>query len=156
MARYLMIDFGSTFTKLVAVDGEREDILATAMRPTTVTTDIRTGYRAALADLEQKLGGPVAFDRIVACSSAAGGLKMAAIGLVEELTVEAAKRVCLGERFTSGRIHFCQASPHPHFLRPLAGEHEGERGHVRSVSCRGGSGVVPGSGLRSPAAPSPR
>ena len=28
-------------------------------------------------------------------SSAAGGLKMAAIGLVEELTVEAAKRVCL-------------------------------------------------------------
>ena len=96
VARYLMIDFGSTFTKLVAVDREREDILATAMRPTTVTTDIRTGYRAALADLEERLGGPVAFDRIVACSSAAGGLKMAAIGLVEELTVEAAKRVCLG------------------------------------------------------------
>jgi len=96
MAHYLMIDFGSTFTKLVAVDGAMAEVIATSMRPTTVTTDIRTGYRAALADLTEKIGRPVAFDRIIACSSAAGGLKMAAIGLVEELTVEAAKRVCLG------------------------------------------------------------
>jgi uncharacterized protein (TIGR01319 family) len=36
------------------------------------------------------------FEKIIACSSAAGGLKMAAIGLVEELTVEAAKRACFG------------------------------------------------------------
>ena len=36
------------------------------------------------------------FDKITACSSAAGGLKMVAIGLVEELTTEAARRVCLG------------------------------------------------------------
>jgi uncharacterized protein (TIGR01319 family) len=96
MGRYLMIDFGSTFTKLAAVDSDRRDVIATASRPTTVTTDIRIGYRAALADLEEQLGGPVVFDRITACSSAAGGLKMCAIGLVEELTVEAAKRVCLG------------------------------------------------------------
>ncbi len=96
MAHYLMIDFGSTFTKLVAVDGAMTEVVATSMRPTTVTTDIRTGYRAALADLMQKIGKPIHFERIVACSSAAGGLKMAAIGLVEELTVEAAKRVCLG------------------------------------------------------------
>ncbi|MFH0993484.1 MAG: methylaspartate mutase accessory protein GlmL [bacterium] len=96
MAHYLMIDFGSTFTKLVAVDGTRIEVVATAISPTTVTTDIRTGYRVALADLTKKIGKPIVFDRIIACSSAAGGLKMAAIGLVEELTVEAAKRVCLG------------------------------------------------------------
>ncbi len=96
MKNYLMIDFGSTFTKLVAVDRDREEILATAIAPTTVTTDIRTGYKAALADLERNIGAPTVFERIVACSSAAGGLKMCAIGLVEELTVEAAKRVCLG------------------------------------------------------------
>ena len=29
MSRYLMIDFGSTFTKLTAVDSELEDIIGT-------------------------------------------------------------------------------------------------------------------------------
>ena len=36
MSRYLMIDFGSTFTKLTAVDTECEDIIATASHFTTV------------------------------------------------------------------------------------------------------------------------
>lgn len=92
---YLMVDFGSTYTKLTAVDIEKEDIIGTAKYLTTVQTDIREGYHKALEILYSKIG-PVTFDKIIACSSAAGGLKMAAIGLVEELTVEAAKRVCLG------------------------------------------------------------
>ena len=96
MSRYLMIDFGSTFTKLTAVDTQTEDIIATASSFTTVATDITTGYRNALEKLYEKIGEEVHFDKIIGCSSAAGGLKMAAIGLVEELTLEAAKRVCLG------------------------------------------------------------
>ncbi len=96
MAKYLLIDFGSTFTKLTAVDTELGDIVASASSFTTVETDINDGYHQALKNLESKLGNHLEFDRITACSSAAGGLKMAAIGLVEELTVEAAKRVCLG------------------------------------------------------------
>lgn len=96
MSKYLMIDFGSTFTKLVAVDTEKEDIIATSSHFTTVATDITIGYHNALNSLYKKLGDKIEFDKIIACSSAAGGLKMAAIGLVEELTVEAAKRVCLG------------------------------------------------------------
>ncbi len=96
MSRYLMIDFGSTFTKLVAVDTEVEDVIATASHFTTVSEDISIGYHNALQVLYTKLGGPVKFDKIISCSSAAGGLKMCAIGLVPELTVEAAKRVCLG------------------------------------------------------------
>jgi len=96
MSKYLMIDFGSTFTKLVAVDTEKEDIIATASHFTTVTEDITIGYTNALQALYEKLGEEIQFDKIISCSSAAGGLKMAAIGLVEELTVEAAKRVCLG------------------------------------------------------------
>lgn len=96
MSRYLMIDFGSTFTKLTAVDTKTEDIIATACHFTTVDTDICIGYHNALEALYAKLGERVVFDKIVSCSSAAGGLKMCAIGLVEELTVEAAKRVCLG------------------------------------------------------------
>ena len=91
-----MIDFGSTFTKLVAVDTEKEDIIATAAHFTTVAEDITIGYNNALKELYKKIGEEIKFDKIISCSSAAGGLKMAAIGLVEELTVEAAKRVCLG------------------------------------------------------------
>ena len=96
MSKYLMIDFGSTFTKLVAVDTQKEDIIATASHFTTVAEDITIGYTNALKELYKKLGEEIQFDKIISCSSAAGGLKMAAIGLVEELTVEAAKRVCLG------------------------------------------------------------
>ena len=96
MSRYLMIDFGSTFTKLTAIDTEAEDIIATASHFTTVATDITVGYENALKIIHEKLGGEVKFDRIIGCSSAAGGLKMAAIGLIDELTLEAAKRVCLG------------------------------------------------------------
>lgn len=94
--KYLMIDFGSTFTKLTAVDTELEDVIATASSFTTVATDITVGYYKALEELYQKIGKKITFDKTIACSSAAGGLKMCAIGLVEELTVEAAKRVCLG------------------------------------------------------------
>lgn len=96
MSRYLLVDFGSTFTKLTAVDTETEDIIATASHFTTVATDITIGYENALKVLCEKIGGAVEFDKIIGCSSAAGGLKMAAIGLVDELTLEAAKRVCLG------------------------------------------------------------
>ena len=96
MHYYLLIDFGSTYTKLTAVDKEKGDIIATANSFTTVATDITVGYKKALEKLHQKIGRTIEFDKKIACSSAAGGLKMAAIGLVEELTVEAAKRVCLG------------------------------------------------------------
>lgn len=97
MSRYLMIDFGSTFTKLTAVDTEIEDVIATASSFTTVDTDITIGYSNALKKLGEKLGEEnPRFDKIIACSSAAGGLKMAAIGLIPELTMEASRRVCLG------------------------------------------------------------
>jgi uncharacterized protein (TIGR01319 family) len=96
MKTYLLVDFGSTFTKLTAVDLEKEEIIATAKAITTVEKDILLGYQKALDRLFKKIGHEMTFDKITACSSAAGGLKMVAIGLVEELTTEAARRVCLG------------------------------------------------------------
>ncbi len=96
MRNYLLVDFGSTFTKLTAVDLVNQDIIATSKAITTVDSNIILGYETALEKLVTTIGHPIHFDRVVACSSAAGGLKMAAIGLVEELTTEAAKRVCLG------------------------------------------------------------
>lgn len=95
MANYLLVDIGSTYTKLTAVDLDAEDIIATSKHFTTIDTDVRIGYNKALEELYKKIGKKITFEKIYACSSAAGGLKMAAIGLVEELTVEAAKRVCL-------------------------------------------------------------
>lgn len=97
MNAYLLIDFGSTYTKLTAVDIENEVILATARAHTTVETDIMEGFSEAYAKLESAMGDtPVTFVKRLACSSAAGGLKMVAIGLVPELTAEAAKRAALG------------------------------------------------------------
>lgn len=111
MRYYLLIDFGSTYTKLTAVDKEAGDIIGTANSFTTVDTDITIGYKKALEKLYQKIGRVIEFDQKIACSSAAGGLKMAAIGLVEELTVEAAKRVCLGAGAKVDLVfsHYCTA-----------------------------------------------
>ncbi|HEX2965762.1 MAG TPA: methylaspartate mutase accessory protein GlmL [Syntrophorhabdaceae bacterium] len=97
MSIHLLIDFGSTYTKVMAVDLEKEIIVGRAQAPTTVTTDITVGLNKAFSELvrtcnidEKHITGKYA------SSSAAGGLKMAAIGLVPQLTVEAARRACLG------------------------------------------------------------
>ncbi|HBP25464.1 MAG TPA: MutL protein [Acholeplasmatales bacterium] len=95
MKPYLLVDFGSTYTKLTAVDVDAGTLLGTASHFSTVEEDISIGYHSALKQLSEKFG-KYDFFKIIACSSAAGGLKMAAIGLVEELTVEAAKRACFG------------------------------------------------------------
>lgn len=95
MKPVLLIDFGSTYTKLTAVDVEEERLLGTAASYTTVQTDINDGLQKALALLEQKTG-KLAFDACYACSSAAGGLRMITSGLVPELTSEAARLASLG------------------------------------------------------------
>lgn len=97
MDAILLIDFGSTYTKLTAVDIEKEEIIATAKDLTTVNTDIMIGFNKAYEKLEAGLQGKdINFVDKLACSSAAGGLKMVAVGLVPELTAEAAKRAALG------------------------------------------------------------
>ena len=93
---YLFIDFGSTYTKVTLVDIAKEEILATAKSYTTVETDVTIGYNDATRRLFSKVGHEVNIVKKLACSSAAGGLKIVAIGLVPELTAEAAKRAALG------------------------------------------------------------
>jgi hypothetical protein len=48
----LLIDFGSTYTKLRAVALEPARILACGQGPPTVASDVSEGLNAALADLE--------------------------------------------------------------------------------------------------------
>lgn len=95
MSNILLIDFGSTYTKLTAVDTETESILGTSQSYTTVESDIINGYENALSELRKQTGG-IVFDKRIACSSAAGGLKMVAVGLVPELTSKAARLASLG------------------------------------------------------------
>ena len=95
MKAILLIDFGSTYTKLTAVDLESEQVLGTAQSFTTIYTDINDGLENALALLEKKTG-KLEFLETYACSSAAGGLRMVTSGLVPELTGEAAKLASLG------------------------------------------------------------
>ena len=95
MKPILLIDFGSTYTKLTAVDLDGGCLLGTASALTTVEAGLSHGLARALDALFIKTGHLV-FTHRLACSSAAGGLKMVAIGLVPELTVEAAKMAALG------------------------------------------------------------
>ena len=95
MKQVLLIDFGSTYTKVTAVDIEKQELLGTAASYTTVQSDINCGLENALKILSEKIGN-IDYDARYACSSAAGGLKMVACGLVPELTAEAAKQASLG------------------------------------------------------------
>ena len=95
MKAILLIDFGSTYTKLTAVDVEAEEILGTAAAYTTVETDINDGLNEGLRRLEAKIG-KLDYEKCYACSSAAGGLRMVTSGLVPDLTGEAAKTASLG------------------------------------------------------------
>ena len=52
MKAVLLIDFGSTYTKITAVDVEKEKILGTAQSFTTIETDINDGLNNALAILK--------------------------------------------------------------------------------------------------------
>ncbi len=91
----LLIDFGSTYTKATCVDLDAPRVVGTASAFTTVDTDISEGLENALSMLRAQTGA-VEFARTLACSSAAGGLRMLACGLVPSLTAEAARLAALG------------------------------------------------------------
>ena len=101
----ILIDFGSTFTKVTAVDLDTVRLVGRSQAPSTVLTDVREGLLQALNELHERYAlferSPkdlsVLGDKIVlASSSAAGGLRIAVVGNVPGLTVEAANQAALG------------------------------------------------------------
>ncbi len=97
MSIRIFIDFGSTFTKVVAFDMEKEELAARVQAPSSVDTDVMIGLNQALDELSKII--PVSENDIknaLACSSAAGGLRMACVGLVPEYTTEAGRLAALG------------------------------------------------------------
>jgi uncharacterized protein (TIGR01319 family) len=97
---YVAVDFGSTFTKAIAVDSASGDLVARAEYRTTVDTDVIDGWFACR---EQLLAADraVAGAEVLACSSAGGGLRIAVVGNEELVTAEAGRRVALS---SGGRV----------------------------------------------------
>jgi uncharacterized protein (TIGR01319 family) len=93
MSTYLLLDVGSTYTKGVVVDTKAVAILGYAQAPTTAQTDIVEGIEAVKAKLKPLLDAHPQYALRV-CSSAKGGLKMIAVGLVPDLTLKAATLAC--------------------------------------------------------------
>jgi len=97
----ILIDIGSTFTKVSAVDLDTARFLGRFQAPTT-PANVNIGLEEAIGRLAAELAGAgvswadVQRARKLACSSAAGGLQMVAIGLVTDLTAEAARQAALG------------------------------------------------------------
>ena len=100
-----LIDFGSTFTKVTAVDLGSSQVIGRSQAPSTVLTDVREGLLQALNELHQRCAlfarppkdlSILDGNRVLASSSAAGGLRIAVVGNVPGLTVEAANQSALG------------------------------------------------------------
>jgi len=101
----ILIDFGSTFTKVTAVDLTEAQVIGRSQSASTVATDVREGLLRALTVLHER---HALFDErpkdlsilsgktVLASSSAAGGLRIAVVGNVPGLTVEAANQAALG------------------------------------------------------------
>lgn len=96
----LVAEIGSTVTKVHAFDGldsARPVHLGSGVAPTTVALgDVTEGLRGAIGDLSRRLGRPVEGRRMLAASSAAGGLRMTVHGLVRDMTARAAREAALG------------------------------------------------------------
>ena len=86
----LCVDFGSTFTKLTAIDYDTGEIIAFARAFTTIDHNVMEGFNLALDEIEHQCGERN-FDIRLAASSAAGGLKMVSSGLVPDLTAKASR-----------------------------------------------------------------
>ena len=95
-ANILVYDVGSTYTKGAAFRLENEELtfLGRGQHPTTLQ-DIRIGARGAEEEI-RKLGVEIAPDvkRYSSCS-AAGGLRMVAMGYMPRVTAKAAKEVSM-------------------------------------------------------------
>lgn len=94
---YACIDVGSTNTKVALIGVDSLKVIGTAKSATTIDTDVSIGVTNAVNELRQK--HPYldwASVHYLGCSSAAGGLRMVAMGLVTELTVQAAQWAALG------------------------------------------------------------
>lgn len=107
----LVAEIGSTTTVVNAFtdfDTDRPCFWGQGQAPTSVMDgDVRIGLRGAIDDMCRNKGiEKIEYDKMLATSSAAGGLKMTVHGLVYDMTAKAAKEAALG---AGGIIHYITA-----------------------------------------------
>lgn len=104
MQNAILLDFGSTHTKVVVVSLEQEKILHTNCFASTVKTDARVGLQQCLDSAGSVLSQNEFEEAIkLSSSSAAGGLRMAVIGLSQSLSITAGRNTAFG---AGGKILF--------------------------------------------------
>ena len=92
----ILADFGSTFTKVMAVDLAEAAVVGRAQEPTSLGGEILDGYENAVRSALRDIGQPTAVQfEAAAPSSAGGGLRMVAAGLERGLTTAAAATAAL-------------------------------------------------------------
>ncbi|SDE17380.1 GlmL-related ornithine degradation protein [Sporomusa acidovorans] len=114
---YLVAEIGSTTTVVTAFSSKQDkqgrffiDMSFQGKGPTTVLEgDVTVGLKAAIREIENQLKEPLVWGKMLATSSAAGGLKITVHGLMGQMTVRAAKEAALGaggviKMVTSGRM----------------------------------------------------
>ncbi len=106
----LLIDIGSTYTKAAVIDLNELTLVAQAKTLTTIQQGIMQGIKKLIENLEKQDVKLEDIEHSFACSSAAGGLNMVAVGLVPELTAEAAKRAALGAGAKVSKVYSYQLS----------------------------------------------
>ena len=97
MNHAVMIDFGSTFTKVVLVDMKKREVLLSDKFPSTVHTDARVGLNQCFQAVKSRLTEEE-FEQALklSTSSAAGGLRMAVVGLTKSLSITAGRDAVFG------------------------------------------------------------
>ncbi|MFH5836531.1 GlmL-related ornithine degradation protein [Proteiniclasticum sp. C24MP] len=110
----LVAEIGSTTTVVNAfhnLESENPVFLGQGQGVTSVEEgDVTLGLQEAMEDLRMKLAlEEITYDRFLATSSAAGGLRMTVHGLVHDMTVKASREAALGagaiiRLVTSGRL----------------------------------------------------
>lgn len=97
----ILVDFGSTYTKVVCVDLKEQRVLATGKFPSTVRHDASVGLDQCYEVAISAMGGKNFESALkLATSSAAGGLRMAVVGLTQSLSIRAGKSAsfCAGAK----------------------------------------------------------
>ena len=117
----LVAEIGSTTTVLNAfinIDSDQPVFWGQGQAPTSVLEgDVRIGLKGALDDLCKRMGEEkIEYDKMLATSSAAGGLKMSVHGLVYDMT---AHRSWLCARHAPPRVVLCTALWWSSLLLPL-------------------------------------
>jgi len=141
---YLVAEIGSTTTLVTAFnvkhDKDEKVSVDTPFQGKACTTvldgDVTIGLRAAIKDIEKKIGESLSWGKMLATSSAAGGLKITVHGLMEQMTVKAAKEAALGaggiiKMVTAGKMRKSDMkkihSINPNMIMIAGGTDYGER-----------------------------